>query len=268
MKCKLKFYFAYVLGLDENVEVGDEFSGKDLGTFIHGFLKEVFKSGLKKESVIEESFEKKFLENLEKTFDNYPALEFREDSFLIKEVVIYKMKDFLGCEKKRDYVEVFECEKIYETDIKTQTGEYKLKCIIDRIDKDADGKYILLDYKTGNNGSPTNAQNINKMFESEDFTRENIKKAVSSLQLALYKYIFERSQKDKKVSLCMVYNIKKSDTFDFIANKVKEDKEKIYEVCTNIIKQILDEINSGDYFEFDENDIDECPNCKFSYICR
>jgi hypothetical protein len=125
-----------------------------------------------------------------------------------------------------------------------------------------------LDYKTGNNKSPANTENINKMIESEDFTRENIKKTVSSLQLALYKYIFERSQKDKKVSLCMVYNVKKSETFDFIANKVKEDKEKIYEVCTNIIKQILDEINSGDYFEFDENDIDECSNCKFSYICR
>ena len=262
LRCRLEFYFRYVLGLDEKNEVGREFDGSDMGSFLHEFLQSVFCEGFKSETIRNSGFEEHFFAKLEQFFQNSVNLQSREDAFLIKKVLFYRMENFLKFEKERDYDTVFRCEKKYSTELETAENSYKLECIIDRIDK-KNSDFLILDYKTGRTDFPL----ISKKFGSltEGFKREKIKKAVKSLQLPLYKYIFEKAE-GAKAHMCGIYNIKKPELFNLFSNI--DNEAEVYEGCVDIIKNILDEISGGSYFEFDEKDNTDCKNCKFFSICR
>jgi hypothetical protein len=258
LDCRLKFYFMYVLLLDNSKEVGQEIDGSDIGNFIHNFLKEIFHENLSSEEVQSLSFEQYFLNTLKNKFNSCVSFKFREDAFMIQEVLTHKMKSFLHHEKSRQY-KIFACEKKYISDIMVKSGNvYSLESRIDRIDEFNDN-YCILDYKTGNIKA-----NIlsNKYFENlKKFNRQDIKKAVSSLQLPIYKYVFEKSTGIKN-SICGIYNIKKTDINLF------PKENAIYEKCIDMTKFLIEEINQEDYFEFDKNDIAKCRTCKYFYICR
>ncbi|MDR3275585.1 MAG: PD-(D/E)XK nuclease family protein, partial [Endomicrobium sp.] len=232
LSCKLKFYFMYVLLLDEGTEIGHKLSSSDIGNFIHSFLKEELYENLNFEKLQSPEFEKEYLKKLENKFDNSPYFKFREDSFMIKEVLIYRMKRVLNYERGRAYRNIYACEKKYTSNIKTLSGKvYNLDCRIDRID--TDGKnYMIFDYKTG-----AVADNIisKKYFEltRNNFNRKNIKKGISSLQLPVYKHIFEQ-ETGNSVYECGIYDIKKAEIVKF-----PQEKE-VYDKCIDIIKIILD----------------------------
>jgi hypothetical protein len=155
------------------------------------------------------------------------------------------------------FIKVFACEKTYQAEL----GKYKLKCRIDRIDETQEG-YEIFDYKTGSKPKQVNTKTIEEIID-ENLDRASIKWAVGSLQLPLYKFLFENNE-HKKIGKCAIYSIKDAQMFSF----AKDCSDKVYDDCMTALKYILDEINSGDFFEFDEGDIGECGHCPFVYICR
>jgi hypothetical protein len=264
LKCRLYFYFQYVLSLDEISEIGSDISGKDIGKCLHEFFQKTFRANFLKKDMNESFFEKTKIE-FEKHLDKGIALRSGEDFFLTKKILIDRMEKFLENEMKRDFISVHKCEETYNSSIDTSAGNFALKCIIDRIDK-TDWGYTIFDYKTGNVKAPLKPINFSKLLKSgEKPQRKQIKKSVNSLQLALYKYIFEKEENLKADSL-KLYSIKDCQIIDFLEKF--DDKDKVFEICIDMIKNILEEINSDGYFEFDENDCGSCENCKFSYICR
>jgi CRISPR/Cas system-associated exonuclease Cas4 (RecB family) len=260
LNCKLKFYFMHVLLLDEGVKIGYEISNSDIGVFIHNFLKETFHEKLENKKLHTLEFEKEYFKKLENNFNNCQNFKFREDAFMIKEVLIHRMKNILFLEKQRSYKNIYKCEKKYISSIETETGEiYNLNCRIDRID--TNGKdYMIFDYKTGITLDTIISKRYFNLLSSI-FTRKNIKKIVSSLQIPLYKYIFEK-ETGFITSESGIYDIKRGKI-----NKFPEEKE-VYKKCIHIIKVIINEINTGEYFEFDEEDKVNCKICKYFYICR
>ncbi|MCL2144849.1 MAG: PD-(D/E)XK nuclease family protein [Endomicrobia bacterium] len=263
LRCRLEFYFRYVLGLDEASEIGAELSGSEMGSFIHDFLRSVFYEGMESSGLKKSGFKEHFFHELEKFFENCFELKFREDAFLIKKVLEHRMGKVLKFEREREFDGIYCCEKRYAAILKTDKTDYNVECIIDRADKKGGG-YIILDYKTGSVSTPLVSKKFGELISS-GLNRENIKKAVKSLQLPLYKYIFEQSEK-ADVCGCGVYDIKKAEIHDFFSNCV--DAQRIYDGCKDIIKFVLDEISEGDYFEFDKKDGGNCKNCRFFYICR
>lgn len=263
MRCRLEFYFKYVLNLTEAAEIGTEAAGSEMGSFIHKFLQTVFYEGMNGSEVRRSAFKERFSGELDRLFDESFELKFREDSFLIKKVLEYRMENLLEFEAKREYDSIYCCEKKYETVMEAGSSTYNMECIIDRIDKSSVG-YIILDYKSGRVDTPVISRNFDKLI-SDGLNRENIKKAVKSLQLPLYKYIFEKCEKTQ-VSGCGIYNIKKAEIFDFFSNA--SDSGQVYADCLRIIKYILDEITEGTHFEFDKKDAENCKNCKYFYVCR
>jgi len=262
LDCKLKFYFMYVLSLDERLEVGRELSGSDIGNFVHDFLKEALYEKLDHGKLQSLEFEKEYFRKLEDSFDNSSQFKFREDAFMIKGILMHRMKNILHCEKKRLYKNIYGCEKSYISSIETESSAvYNLKCRIDRID--TDGKdYIIFDYKTGYVAdSVVSKKYLNLLSSSGNFNRQNIKKAVKSLQLPLYKYIFEK-ETGLIVSKCGIYAIKKAEIIEFPL------EEEICDKCISIVKAVLDEINTCRDFEFDKEDKVNCKTCRYFYICR
>ncbi|MCL2334455.1 MAG: PD-(D/E)XK nuclease family protein [Endomicrobia bacterium] len=264
LRCRLEFYFKYVLGLDEGAEVGKEISGSDIGTFVHKFLQGNFCEGVTSEQVKSKEFGKSYVADLLERFENTPALNSREDAFLIKEVLEHRMRGVLDFERSREFGSVYACEKEYVSEIECKTGKYTLYCVIDRIDRSG-MKYSIFDYKTGRVDSPLLSKRFGELIAG-GYDRDKVKKAVKSLQLPLYKYIFEKNE-SSKISECAVYDVKKAETIDFFES-VEEDAGAVFESCMNIIMDTLDEINSGDAFEFHGKDEPDCANCKFFYMCR
>ncbi|MDR1260082.1 MAG: PD-(D/E)XK nuclease family protein [Endomicrobium sp.] len=260
LNCKLKFYFKYVLSFDKEIRIGYESSNSDIGSFIHNFLKDVLYENLNFEKLCTFEFEKEYFKKLNNKFDNSPYFKFREDSFIIKEVLVYRMKKILSYERMRMYKNIYACEREYTSNIKTLSGKiYNLDCRIDRIDI-YNENYVILDYKTGVVADSVVSK---KYFEliSNDFNRKDIKKGINSLQLPLYKYIFEKKT-GYNVSECGVYDIKKTRIIKF------SQKQEIYDKCVNIIRIILDEINNDENFEFAKDDKTDCKNCRYFYTCR
>ncbi|MDR0676651.1 MAG: PD-(D/E)XK nuclease family protein [Elusimicrobiota bacterium] len=258
LDCRLKFYFMYVLLLDESKEIGQEIDASDIGNFIHSFLKETFHENLSSKEVQDLSFEQYFLDTLKNKFNNCVSFKFREDAFMIQEVLVHKMKSFLYYEKTRQY-KIFACEKKYISNIMLKSGDaYSLESKIDRIDE-LNGTYSILDYKTGN--MKTNIISKRHFENLKAFNRQDIKKAVNSLQLPMYKYIFEKSTNIKN-SICGIYDIKKTDINLF------PQEDVIYEKCIDMVKSLIEEISQEDYFEYDKNDTTNCKTCKYFYICR
>ncbi|MDR3281792.1 MAG: PD-(D/E)XK nuclease family protein [Endomicrobium sp.] len=260
LNCKLRFFFRYVLLLKGGLEVGHELLDKDIGNFIHSFLKGALHEGLDIEKIQSLQFKKDYLKKLENSFENSCYFKLREDAFMIKEVLKHRMTNVLDCERKRSYKNIYGCERNYFSSIKTKTGKiYNLSCRIDRID--SDGKnYMIFDYKTGH---VTNNIILEKHIDllTNNFYRQNIKKVIKSLQLPLYKYIFEK-ESGFTVSECGIYDIKKSSILKFPKQK------EVYDKCIDTVKVLLDEISSGENFEFDEEDKANCKTCKYFYICR
>ena len=262
LRCRLQFYFSYVLGLKEGIEIAEDPTGKDIGNFIHEFLQEIFHEGFKSSALKDPSFIKEALEKLDLFFEKSLALNLREDAFLVKRIIQYRMKRLLEYEQTRQYKKVFACEKQYLGTIETPQRQYSLKCRIDRIDETDEG-FVIIDYKTGKGAKGISLKNFNKL-RSENFSRAKIKETLS-LQLPFYKFIFEQAEKKKNVSNCAIYGIKNGEFNDFA--KEPEAFQEISQDCVDIIKALLDEIIDGDYFEFDENDLHSCRYCKYSYLC-
>jgi CRISPR/Cas system-associated exonuclease Cas4 (RecB family) len=258
LTCRLKFYFQYVLSLSDESEIGNDVSGGDVGSFIHVFLKDVFHEGLEYQQLQTEKFEKDFFDKLEHKFNSSSCFCFREDAFLIREVFIRRMEKILEKERQREFKRVYACEEEYNSVVQTDSGEtYELNCKIDRID--TNGKEVIIfDYKTGYMHENIISKN---RFEGLNFNRQDIKKAVKSLQLPLYKYIFEK-ETGLKVLQCGLYNLKKAEITDFPI------QQGVYEKCIDIVKFLLSEINSGDYFIFDKEDETNCKTCKYFYMCK
>jgi hypothetical protein len=258
LRCRLKFYFQYVLSLDDKGGIGDDIDGSDIGTFIHGFLKDVFHENLVNEEVQTREFEEYFFKELDNKFNSFSCFCFREDAFLIKEVFNDRMRKILEKERQREFKKIYGCEKEYNSVIKTDSGGmYKLNCRIDRIDSDG-VNCMIFDYKTGY--VPENII-LESRLDAISFNRHDIKKSVKSLQLPLYKYIFER-ETGLKVSQCGLYDVKRADITVF------PPEQSLYEKCCGILRSVIDEINSSGFFEFDEEDEITCGTCKYFYICR
>lgn len=260
LNCKLKFYFMYVLLLDDSMKVGCELSSSDIGNFVHSFLRDALCENLSFEKLQSLEFEKEYFKKLKNSFDDSSHFKFREDAFMIREILMHKMKNVLCYERRRSYKTIYSCEKKYVSNIETDSGFiYNLNCRIDRID--TDGKnYMIFDYKTGAVADPIISK---KYFDllSNRFNRQNMKKAVKSLQLPLYKYIFEK-ETGFTISKCAIYGIKKAEIVEF------PNEKEIYDRCIDIVKGILDDINTCESFEFDNEDKVNCGTCKYFYICR
>jgi hypothetical protein len=258
LNCKLKFYYKYVLKILETKRISDDILNVNIGIFVHRFLMEVFYEKLDSKKIKSLEFKKFYFMKLDEKLKKSIFFNFREDFFMIKKILTHKMKNILHYENLRTFETVYACEKKYISNIEIKFKEkYNLYCIIDRIDI-INNTHTIFDYKTGyvNNIINKNFFDIVKY----DYKRQNIKKAIKSLQLPLYKYIFEKNT--GFVASCGIYDIKKAKIVMFTM------LDNIYNECINILKTLIYEINNEQYFEFCIDDKTNCNTCEYFYMCR
>ncbi|HQP91222.1 MAG TPA: PD-(D/E)XK nuclease family protein, partial [Candidatus Omnitrophota bacterium] len=182
LSCPLRFYYQYVLGLQEKEVLSDEPEAREVGTFIHAFLEDMFSVFVGKPYRLDEAFGRRFFNELERRFEAEFKKKMKSDAFLVKEVLFFRLRNFLENEKKRPVKEVICVEKIFEGMIPTGSCQVRFKSKIDRIDLLEDNSLLVLDYKTGAGELPSSLDRI----QSKPWSRKYLKKTIRSFQLPLY----------------------------------------------------------------------------------
>jgi len=271
LNCPLKFYYQYVLRLEEKEDIFDEPEGQDIGRFIHEFLQETFSCFIGKKVSIDKKFREYFFLVLEKRFSEEFRNRMRSDAFLLEEVIRFRMEKFLENETKRKVKEIICLEKNFKGKINFKGINLKFQAIVDRIDRLSDDSLLILDYKTG--GREIMPQSVEKI-EKEGLKRESLKKTLKSFQLPLYLYLVGDKKKYKKEKInAGLYFLRDLSKNQGISLLIKEEefeiKEKIMKVYEEALKSILNEIFDPTVpFKADDEDPYQCKNCSFTYLCR
>lgn len=267
LHCPLRFYYQYILGLEEKEDLFEEPEGIHIGRFLHTLLEKSFEMFVGKKPVIDENFRNYFFDMFEKEFKEFFEKRMKSDSFMLKQILEVRLNQFLEKEETRDEVEKIICvEKKFKEIIDISGKKFNFICIVDRIDKLVGGNLLIIDYKTGSDEPIPKASS--KLRDIELSARTSIKQAIHSFQLPLYLHCIGKQFKDNEV-ISALYNLRTLELKYFPGRRDIENKENIMSLSMDALKFILQEILNPDIeFTADDEDVHSCQNCPFFYLCR
>ncbi|MFH1577953.1 MAG: PD-(D/E)XK nuclease family protein [Candidatus Omnitrophota bacterium] len=270
LNCPARFYFRYCLGLKEKEEISEEFEASQIGNFLHELLRDFYSRFLNKPLELNQEAHDYLLRLKEKKLNEF----FTDNSaelFLLSKVIDYRLDNFFRQEAKKNkntkilYLEQSLPESKSRIRMDTQSGPAYLKGKIDRVDERIlDGKkgIVIVDYKTGKYSLPK--KNITRDCLG---SRREIKKAIGSLQLPLYIYLFSESRKISSLGIQASFYSLREAKEDFLFDK--NNPYKLLEIYLDGARRILCEILSPDV-EFSRDDSNEhyCGWCPFAALCK
>jgi len=265
LRCKLQFYFKYILQLSEQTDFEQNYERLDIGNFIHEFLEETFHKGLNKDELTANTFSE-----YQKILDRKLEIFFKQHEtgkiFLLKKLIKKRLCDFYENETKRDFKEIIEAESKFISKIEINGIIYNLKLKIDRIDRNSDGSIYIIDYKTGSVEKPLKSK---LSGEINGDRREFIQKNIKSFQLPVYKFVYEEKNPGKTIDNCILYSLRDCNKiYLFDTGMTHEDRQFIYDICIENLKYIISEINSEIPFKSESYDKVRCETCPYFYLCR
>jgi ATP-dependent helicase/nuclease subunit B len=262
LDCPLRFYFKYVLGLDEKDDLLDEPEAASIGTFVHELLDEAFRQFVSMKPNINPDFKKYFKKVMEKKFDEQIRKRMKSDAFLLWGIVCDRMEKFLDNEATRDISKIISLETEIEREMIIGNKAYKFKYSADRVDELADGSILIIDYKTGSSDiRPKNLGALKKM----EFTRSGIKDDLKSFQLPIYYHFISKDFSDKKVNAAL-YSLRSMGMSEFIRSD-EDNKEELMDICYKALEAVIAEIVNPDIlFEADKQNA-RCDYCPFKSLC-
>ena len=264
--CPLRFYYQYIMRLEKKGELLDEPAAADIGTFIHHILDRGFREYEGKMPVIDKGFRQRFMKFFDSSFAKDLKRKIGGESFLVKEIMEYRLNRFLDHEAQRKVKKLIALEDDSAGGTIDISGrEVGFRCRIDRIDMLPDGNILILDYKTGSSASvPAGLASLLAMEQD----RQSIKSRIHSFQLPLYYYFARRKYKDA-VSNAALYNLRKLKLSYFINQDKMDTAGEVMDICMKALGTIIDEIfDPAREFEGDESNSRICGYCPFTCLCR
>lgn len=263
IKCPLRFYYRYVLGLKEKDDLFEDIESSELGNFVHKLFEETFKNFVGRKPVIDENFRKYFFDVFDRQFKDTFEKRMKSDSFLIKEVMKFRLERFLDNENKRDVTEIIGVERLFDDEIELPEMKFKITSKIDRIDRLSDGTLFVIDYKTGSSAEkPT----IGRIEELDISSRESIKNIVKSFQLPLYFHMIQKNYRDDTINAAF-YLLQTLEIKELL--KDPEEQKQVIRKCIKSLSSMVAEILNPDVpFSADDEDTNYCKNCPFPTLCQ
>jgi len=234
--CPYKFYLKNILNIPEPRKWKGEMEAVDYGIVVHDALKKIYQKG-KPGPEIKQLFERELFSKVRTFYDGWRI-----------KIYMKRFETFFNEEEKR----FDEGWKIKELEMKKE-AKYRLKNntvikiegIIDRIDE-RDGKYAILDYKTGY---------IKKTYMKK-------KNELVNVQLPFYALLLDKTGYTKLENIVELgfYDLKK----DFCLKTEKIDMKRFQEELEEIFTLIL---NEDCPFCFTEQE-EKCDMCLYKPVCR
>jgi ATP-dependent helicase/nuclease subunit B len=189
--CPLEFYYAYVLGLREKEEVGEDMEKKDLGTLVHAILEEYFKPLVGRRLKPSDLDPARLESVVDALFDRAFGRDLAGSAYLMKLQTRSHLADFLESYqrplvrslsgRRGRGLEILGLEQRLDRDRRVDGHVFHLAGKVDRTETRA-GSFWVLDYKTSANQAYYNIR-----FDKLDLARRSSwNEAVASLQLPFY----------------------------------------------------------------------------------
>ncbi len=257
IRCPLQFYYRYVLGLEEYMDIEEEIERSTIGKLIHDFLKDYYTQFIGRKIVIDKG---DFSERLKQYLEKH--LHEEGEQILLREIIDNTLKRFIEYEIERTaeqniIIRDLEAPVTGFLELAEQgkdTTPFKLKGRIDRAEE-IDGIFHVIDYKTGTITMP--AKRLNTEVE---LSRDIIKRKIRTLQLPMYVFLYSTMNKiplDKVRA--EIFNIRKPREGNFLP---VENIDFFLEALGFILREI---VNPDVSFAPDAGDY--CRFCPFSLMC-
>ncbi|MDA8162235.1 MAG: PD-(D/E)XK nuclease family protein, partial [Desulfobacteraceae bacterium] len=190
LNCPFRFYAAYILGVkEERPGNEDELDPAVIGTLVHRILKRAYEPWLDKEIRLDGDAEGLLAYYIDEVLKEEfgPEDDLSVTVRLFREVVFYRLTGLLRLEQGYQGARfLMGLEKGCEAEIIIPRGKtIRLKGVLDRIERDADGTFWVIDYKTGGDLKLPSG-------ELRGFGREEMKKTIGSFQLPVYLILCDR----------------------------------------------------------------------------
>ncbi|MDD4203343.1 MAG: exodeoxyribonuclease V subunit gamma [Candidatus Omnitrophica bacterium] len=268
--CPMRFYYRYVLGIQETENILEGVQPRHIGDFVHKLLEEVFKKYINVPLIIDQMFKKDFFILLQELYKRDFENKMGVQKELFKDIIQDRLEAFLENERQRAEelgIRVSMVEENIKNTINTKAGELNLTAKIDRVDIDRQDNVYVLDYKAGSTSlMPSNIANINM----QEISREKIKDMIRSVQLPVYLYLLQNSQKIdmEKVNVnAGLYYIRSVEIKWLFGKKDKILPKEALKLYIQATKYILEEICDKDKpFRCDKS-ARECSICPYVGMC-
>lgn len=284
--CPLRFYFAYVAGLEERRELSPDPDSGELGSLVHRVLERFYRI---------DSFAVE-LSQMESNLKMLITDEFQKRGFStgsgigkIRHWVMYeKLKDFLASDFHRlqqNGIEIVGLEKKIEveTNLGISDSPTMFRGRIDRIEQDGD-LMRLIDYKTGNPFRPKirekgigfRLDQLKKLDEAEWFSRlRELRLVYDSFQLLVYALLLNAQSDDySRIDAAYIFLKPAEDFFRpvFIRTTAKDpisvqEKNMLMKNFRNNLAEIVADIFQRETFMADPRDSRYCGTCPFRVPC-
>ncbi len=270
IKCGIKFYFSNILDLAEEDEIAEELDAGARGTIIHKILSEIFEEAKNRKNYFNSERIDELLDiSAYKINEYFKNKRYSGKIILLEKIISIKLKDFIKFNLSQEPFSIYKLEKDFKAVYDTGMHKVNIKGYIDRIDKDSNGNFIIIDYKSGSQKRYSNVWKINEL-EFDINNMEDINKSIASIQLPFYIYLLTKDRDNIKTVSDAKYlffiaeqNKMELSLFKKADEKAKEDIYKSYlEVIDTLINDILDPAKP-----FRKWEKTECENCEFYNLC-
>ncbi|RKY45609.1 MAG: hypothetical protein DRP81_03385 [Candidatus Omnitrophota bacterium] len=268
LRCPLRFFYTYVLRLEEKEDILEESESKGVGNFIHLLLKEFYSHFIGSQPSFNRKYENLFFKIFEERFYQHFERTMKSDAFLLKEVLYFRLKEFLTKEKNRKEVkEIVFVEKTLTKPLTLNGITLQIKGTLDRVEiiqKDDQAEIVVVDYKTGSSVSLPKIKNLPLPPD-----RKKIKKEIVSFQLPIYIYLLQNPQFKELELNASLYFLKDLKIEYLFKDKDFDRQEIINTYFLPSLKFIAQEIlNPNVPFQADADDEKYCERCAFSSLCK
>ena len=267
LKCPLRFYYEYVLGLREREIISEEFEREEIGSFVHLVLSDYFKgkTGIlltEKEMNLRE-FERLIRQRFEEQYGKDPAGEV----YLLRNQVERHLKDFIN---------YYEMPKIREFQTKILGLEqridvvkhsFKLGARLDRVEKRGE-RTVIIDYKTS-----ANKNYLTLRYDQLDLkNRDSWNEAIRTLQLPFYLVAYSaltgENPEDIDCLFLLLGRTRISPDIEVPLFKNQAEFDEHFKNLTQVIFSLLKEIVNPDQpFLPTIDPKNNCGRCIYGYIC-
>lgn len=277
--CPLKFYFYSIAHLKEREEITDEIDNPLFGNILHlsmeGLytplkgvdnpeikLRELLNSGIV-EKVVSDTINREILGEENPNAEEYPG-----NVILVRDIIVRYIKDgVVPYDLRNSGFRVYGLEHPVDADFDIGDGrKIHLAGYSDRLDVMPDGRYRVVDYKTGG---------VHLEFGSleELFFGRNRSLYANMFQTLLYAMMLNLSLGvDAQPSLYYVRDINKADFSPYLVDRSQPDLQVKYstykEQFEQMLREKLQELMNFD-MPFEQcDDLETCKYCDFKKICR
>jgi len=264
LKCGLKFYYSYVLGIKKEKDVSSDLDRCDIGIIVHEALKEYFK--LRIGRVLNE---KNLTNEIEKILDNIFLKQYgnkiRGRVYLLKLQTLDRLREIINYYQeisKIHKIEIISVEEFFEETL----FDSIFTCRLDKVEK-VNEKIFIVDYKI--TGKQDHLKIKFDRLSAED--RQSWAKYIGSFQIPLYVFLYSQKYKINPQNLEGYYfllgrNVIDNDAFFDPLNEI--EKGQGLSIISEIMKSLLAEIKNLEIpfqptYDFKKN----CKFCDYQAIC-